>query len=98
EALFEKQCQCDLKFMPFEDGVTMFNRIRLEKNKTKADVMLGIDHFLMPEAEKSGLFVEHNLQNNANNLPLEWRSKIFLPYDFGEYAFIYNKEKVSNPP
>ncbi|MDO9777432.1 thiamine ABC transporter substrate-binding protein, partial [Glaesserella parasuis] len=20
EALFEKQCQCDLKFMPFEDG------------------------------------------------------------------------------
>ncbi|MCT8761953.1 thiamine ABC transporter substrate binding subunit [Glaesserella parasuis] len=98
EPLFEKQCQCDLKFMPFEDGVTMFNRIRLEKNKTKADVMLGIDHFLMPEAEKSSLFVEHNLQNNANNLPLKWQSKIFLPYDFGEYAFIYNKEKVSNPP
>ncbi|AUI65085.1 MULTISPECIES: thiamine ABC transporter substrate binding subunit [Glaesserella] len=98
EQRFEQQCQCDLKFMPFEDGVTMFNRIRLEGNKTKADVMLGIDHFLMPEAEKSGLFVEHHLQNSANNLPLAWQSKTFLPYDFGEYAFIYNKEKVVNPP
>ena len=98
EALFESQCQCDLKFMPFEDGVTMFNRIRLEGNKTKADVMLGIDNFVMPEAEKSGLFVEHHVQNSANNLPLTWQSSTFLPYDFGEYAFIYNKEKVSNPP
>ena len=98
EALFESQCQCDLKFMPFEDGVTMFNRIRLEGNKTKADVMLGIDNFVMPEAEKSGLFVEHHVQNSANNLPLVWQSNTFLPYDFGEYAFIYNKEKVSNPP
>ncbi len=98
ETLFESQCQCDLKFMPFEDGVTMFNRIRLEGNKTKADVMLGIDNFVMPEAEKSGLFVEHHVQNSANNLPLVWQSNTFLPYDFGEYAFIYNKEKVSNPP
>lgn len=98
EELFEQQCQCDLKFMPFEDGVTMFNRIRLEGNKSKADVMLGIDHFLMPEAEKSGLFIEHKVKNAANNLPLEWKSNIFLPYDFGEYAFIYNKEKISNPP
>ena len=76
----------------------MFNRIRLEGNKTKADVMLGIDNFVMPEAEKSGLFVEHHVQNSANNLPLTWQSSTFLPYDFGEYAFIYNKEKVSNPP
>lgn len=98
ETLFESQCQCDLKFMPFEDGVTMFNRIRLEGNKTKADVMLGIDNFVMPEAEKSGLFAEHHVQNSANNLPLAWQSNTFLPYDFGEYAFIYNKEKVSNPP
>lgn len=98
ETMFEQQYHCDLKFMPFEDGVTMFNRIRLEGNKTKADVMLGIDNFVMPEAEKSGLFVEHHVQNSANNLPLTWQSSTFLPYDFGEYAFIYNKEKVSNPP
>lgn len=98
EPIFEKQCGCDLKFMPFEDGVTMFNRIRLEGNKTKADVMLGIDNFVMPEAAKSGLFVESGLQNKALDLPTKWTDKTFVPYDFGEYAFIYNKQKVANPP
>ena len=98
EGLFEKQCQCDLKFMPFEDGVTMFNRIRLEGKKTKADVMLGIDNFVMPEAEKSGLFAPHKLENKGLDLPEQWADKTFVPYDFGEYAFIYNKQKVANPP
>lgn len=98
ESLFEQQCQCDLKFMPFEDGVTMFNRIRLEGKKTKADVMLGIDNFVMPEAEKSGLFVEHQLKMDGLDLPQTWTNKTFIPYDFGEYAFIYNKQKIANPP
>lgn len=96
EALFEQQCGCDLKFMPFEDGVTMFNRIRLEGDKTKADVMLGIDNFVMPEAQKSGLFVAHGV--DTSSLDLAWNDKTFVPYDFGEYAFIYNKQKLANPP
>lgn len=98
EQLFEAECGCDLKFTAFEDGVTMFNRIRLEKAKSKADIMLGIDHTLISEAEKSGLFTEHHLQNNGKNLPLVWENRHFLPYDFGEYAFIYNKTKLNNPP
>lgn len=96
EPIFEQQCGCNLKFMPFEDGVTMFNRIRLEGNKTKADVMLGIDNFVMPEAEKSGLFAESGLENKG--LDLNWTDKTFVPFDFGEYAFIYHKQKVANPP
>lgn len=96
--LFEQECHCNIKFISFEDGVTMFNRLRLEGKKTKADVMLGIDHFVLPEAEQSGLFAEHELQNVTPNLPLVWENKTFLPYDFGEYAFIYNKQKLANPP
>ncbi|WP_373777889.1 thiamine ABC transporter substrate binding subunit [Glaesserella sp.] len=98
EPLFEKQCGCDLKFMPFEDGVTMFNRIRLEGAKTKADVMLGIDNFVLPEAEKSGLFIPHELNTDSIELTPKWQNHRFLPYDFGEYAFIYNKEKLTDPP
>lgn len=92
--LFEKECQCEVKFMPFADGITMFNRIRLEGKKTKADVMLGIDNFTMPEAEKTGLFAEHGLTINA----LNWQDKQFYPYDYSEYAFIYDKKKLANPP
>lgn len=93
EQNFEKECQCDLKFMPFDDSVTMFNRVRLEGKKTKADVVLGIDNFLQAEAEKSGLFAEFEAKTK-----LEIKDKIFFPYDMGSYAFIYDKEKLKNPP
>ncbi|WGE89556.1 thiamine ABC transporter substrate binding subunit [Actinobacillus arthritidis] len=94
EPLFEQQCQCDVKFMPFEDGITMLNRIRLEGKKTKADVMLGIDNFTMAEAEKTGLFVPHGLTTGT----LNWQNKTFYPYDYSEYAFIYDKQKLASPP
>ncbi|AHG77222.1 Thiamine-binding periplasmic protein [Mannheimia varigena USDA-ARS-USMARC-1312] len=71
----------------------MFNRVRLEGEKTKADVVLGIDNFLQPEAEKSGLFTEFEAKTK-----LEIKDKIFFPYDTGSYAFIYDKEKLKNPP
>lgn len=93
EQNFEKVCGCDLKFMPFDDSVTMFNRLRLEGKKTKADVVVGIDNFLQPEAEKSGLFSEFEAKTK-----LEIKDKVFFPYDMGSYAFIYDKEKLANPP
>lgn len=93
EQNFEKVCDCDLQFMPFDDSVTMFNRVRLEGEKTKADIVLGIDNFLQPEAEKSGLFSEFDVKTK-----LEIKDKIFFPYDTGSYAFIYDKEKLKNPP
>lgn len=93
EQNFEKVCECDIKFMSFDDSVTMFNRLRLEGNQTKADVVIGIDNFLQPEAEKSGLFAEFEA-----NTKLEIKSKLFFPYDTGSYAFIYDKEKLKNPP
>ncbi|WP_150539380.1 thiamine ABC transporter substrate binding subunit [Actinobacillus vicugnae] len=94
EELFEQQCQCDVRFLPFEDGITMFNRIRLEGKKTKADVMLGLDNFTMEEAQKSGLFAEHGLTVSD----FSWQNNVFFPYDYSEYAFIYDKEKLANPP
>lgn len=98
ETQFEKQCQCDLKFISFADGVTMFNRLRLEGKKNKADIMLGIDHFLLPEAHKSDLFVPHGLDNHAHHFAIPWTDKTFMPYDFGEYAFVYDKRKITHPP
>ena len=31
-------------------------------------------------------------------MPNQWTDNTFLPYDFGTYAFIYDKNKVKNPP
>lgn len=98
KSLFESQCDCELKLMPFENGVTMFNRLRLEGKRTKADVVLGIDQFTMPIAEKSGLFQPHHLNTTSLVLPVEWKNNTFLPFDFGQYAFIYRKDKLPVPP
>ena len=98
EANFEKVCHCDLRFLPFDNGVTMLNRVRLEGKKTKADVVVGIDNFTQAEAEKSGLFAANELTLQDTALPITWQSHTFYPYDYSEYAFIYNKEKLANPP
>lgn len=98
QPIFEQQCNCHLKFMPFDDGMTMFNRLRLEGNKTKADVIVGLDNFLISEAEKSGFFAEHGLTTAATASLNEWNHPTFFPYDYSEYAFIYDKTKLANPP
>ncbi|MCK3655594.1 thiamine ABC transporter substrate-binding protein [Pasteurellaceae bacterium Macca] len=96
--LFEAQCGCEVKFFAFQDGVTMFNRLRLEGKKTKADVVVGLAHFTLPEAEKSGLFQASGIQSHTPNLPITWQNDTFIPFDYGEYAFIYAKQKLANPP
>ncbi|MEZ5449643.1 MAG: hypothetical protein R3E89_11865 [Thiolinea sp.] len=35
EAAFEKTCNCDLKFVTVEDGVSILNRLRVEGDKPK---------------------------------------------------------------
>ena len=84
--------------MPFESGGTLFNRVRLEGHKTKADIVLGLDNFVLDEAKKSQLFDSNNIDLSQLSLPNQWTDNTFLPYDFGTYAFIYDKNKVKNPP
>lgn len=98
KADFEKTCGCTVNLVPFEDGVTLFNRLRLEGKSTKADVIIGLDNNLISEAEKSELFAPNNVALDKLNLPQEWHNHTFLPYDYGQYAFIYDKNRLNNPP
>ncbi len=95
---FEKQYDCHVKFIAFEDGVTMFNRLRLEGNSPKADVIIGLDNNLLKDAEASKLFAENHLDLSKLTLPIAWDNERFIPYDYGQYAFIYDKTKLANPP
>ncbi|UEA17743.1 thiamine ABC transporter substrate binding subunit [Pasteurella canis] len=96
---FEKAYpQCQVNFTALSDSGTMFNRLRLEGKKTKADVVVGLDNYALEEAEKSGLFEKNNIDLSQLSLPIEWKNQTFLPYDFGQFSFIYDKTKVSNPP
>lgn len=98
EKAFEAKCGCDINFVALDDGVSILNRLRLEGGNSKADVVLGLDNNLMAEAKKTGLLAEHSVDTSSVTLPNGWSDKTFVPYDFGYFAFVYNKDKLANPP
>jgi thiamine transport system substrate-binding protein len=98
EAAFEKECACDLKFISVSDGVAILNRLKLEGDKTEADIVLGLDTNLTKEATTTGLFAPHGIDTNAITVPSDYKDDVFVPYDFAHFAVIYDSEKVKNPP
>ena len=100
EKIFEDKYEIDLQFIAVDSAATLLNKIILERENTKADLVLGLDMNLFNAAEKSELFVSHNLKNinNKLTLPLNWESDIFVPYNYGYFAFVYNNKTLKNPP
>jgi thiamine transport system substrate-binding protein len=98
EKAFEAQCGCDLNFVALDDGVSILNRLRLEGESSQADIVLGLDTNLMDEAKASGLLTEHSVDSKSITLPGGWSDNTFVPFDYGYFAFVYNKTKLANPP
>ncbi len=97
-AAFEDKCDCTLELVGLEDGVSLLNRLKLEGANSKADIVLGIDTNLTAEARATGLFESPKLKFMNSSLPDVWQDELFLPYDYGYFAFVYNKETVSSVP
>lgn len=95
---FEKECGCELKFVALADGVALLNRLRMEGKRTQADIVLGLDNNLLQAAEHTGLFSKRTVDTDALSLPGGWHNDTFVPYDYGYFAFIYNRDKLKNPP
>ncbi len=98
EQAFEAKCDCDVNFVALDDGVSILNRLRLEGSNSKADIVLGLDNNLMAEAQKTGLLTQHSVDTSSIVLPDGWDDNTFVPYDYGYFAFVYNKDKLTNPP
>ncbi|PIE43516.1 MAG: thiamine ABC transporter substrate binding subunit [Gammaproteobacteria bacterium] len=97
EKLFEQQCQCDIKFIAAEDGVSILNRLRIEGDATKADVLLGIDDALMATAQRENLVKPHSLKLPSLVKALDWQDNLFVPFDYGYFAFVYDSTKINQP-
>lgn len=87
EEAFEAECGCDLRFVTAGDGAALLSRIRLEGDRTEADVVLGLDTQLMAQAKETGLFAPHGVEAEYD-LPVEWTDDTFLPFDWGYFAFV----------
>lgn len=95
---FEAECDCELKFVALEDGVSLLNRLRMEGKNSAADVVLGLDNNLLQAAQQTGLFAPSGVDTAKLTVPGGWQDATFVPYDYGYFAFVYNKEKLKNPP
>jgi thiamine transport system substrate-binding protein len=91
EAAFEETCDCDLKLVGAGDGAALLARIRLEGARSEADVVLGLDTNLTQAAVESGLFAPHGLSTDYD-LPVPWADPVFVPYDWGYFAFVHEAE------
>ena len=94
---FESRCSCDLKFVTGGDGAALLARLQLEGAATEADVVLGLDTSLTAAAAATGLFAVHG-QPAATALPVPYDDPLFLPYDWGWFAFVYDKTRTDKPP
>ncbi|MCF6232885.1 MAG: thiamine ABC transporter substrate binding subunit [Rhodobacteraceae bacterium] len=90
EKAFEETCGCDLQLVGVGDGATLLARIRLEGARSRADVVLGLDTSLMATANATGLFAPHVAEAEFT-LPVPWDDPVFVPYDWGYFAFVHDR-------
>ncbi len=95
---FEAECDCTLNWVGIADGVALLNRLKLEGGSTQADIVLGLDTNLVAEAKATGLFEASGTDLANVNVPGNWSDDVFIPYDYGYFAVVYDTEAMQSPP
>ncbi len=91
---FEAVCNCDLNLVGVEDGAALLSRVRLEGENSDADIVLGLDNNLITAASETGLFAPHAVSAEFA-LPIDWSDEVFVPYDWGYFAFVHNADAAA---
>lgn len=95
--VFQEETGDSIKFISI-DGIV--GRLKLEKKRPKADVVVGLTELTTEMARRENLilpYVPKNIDNIAN-VSFKMSSEYVTPMDYGILAINYNKEKIPNPP
>lgn len=95
--VFKKETGDSIKFISI-DGIV--GRLKLEKKRPRADVVVGLTELTTEMARRENLilpYVPKNIDNIANE-SFKMSSEYVIPMDYGILAINYNKEKISTPP
>ena len=91
---FEARCDCDLEYRIGD----LLPRLMLEGDRTDADVAIGFNTDVTKEARETGLFAPHGVDTSDLTMPIDWTDDVFLPFNWGHTAFVYDTTRVENPP
>jgi thiamine transport system substrate-binding protein len=96
--IFEQQCGCKIEWVSVGDGAALLSRLKLEGEKTPADIVLGLDTSLTAEATATGLMAPHGVDLKTLKLPTAWNDPNFVPFDYGYFAFMWDTQQLKDPP
>ncbi len=95
--IFEELYGVEVVMKSFGDAGKMLARLKLEGEKTDADVVLGLDQNLLVKA-RDLLLPYKPLNYEKIRKDLRPQDFIATPFDYGSIAIVYNTEKIKNPP
>jgi len=96
---FESKCgDCQIDFVALDSSASILNRVQLEGDASPADIVLGLDTNLMALAQDTNLLDVADVDISALTLPIAWDSDIFVPFDYGYFAFVYDTKQMTSPP
>ena len=93
---FEETCACRVEIIGTGPSAQLLSG--LEDAQERPDLVLGIDTNNLTAARDSGLFQPHAVTLPPLDMPLDWDDSLFLPYNWGFYAFIYDSTRLDEPP
>jgi thiamine transport system substrate-binding protein len=97
---FQKQSGVKVRFVSKGDGGALFSSLLDIAKKPNADIVIGLDDRQLEKALKSDLFAPLKLVNLADiqkDLLLDPSNRL-VPFDFGQFAFIWDSESNIEPP
>lgn len=95
--IFQEETGDSIKFISI-DGIV--GRLKLEKKRPKADVVVGLTELTTEMARRENLILPYVPQNigNISEERFKMSSEYVTSMDYGILAINYNKEKIANPP
>lgn len=95
--VFQEETGDTIKFISI-DGIV--GRLKLEKKRPKADVVVGLTELTTEMAKREELILPYVPKNigNISEERFKMSSEYVTPMDYGILAINYNKEKIANPP
>ncbi|MFA6892360.1 MAG: thiamine ABC transporter substrate-binding protein [Sphaerochaetaceae bacterium] len=94
---FQEKTGKKVQLIASGDTGEMLTKLISEKNNPKADVVVGIPLSMATKAYQSDLFASYDspvLSDIPTFLQFD-RAHRLLPYDYGNFAFVYDTEKIS---
>ena len=76
----------------------LMGRLRLEKNKSRADLVIGADSCLSPEIMALDITGKNRLKATDYDIPVPWKYTDIIPFCYSYLGILYDESRLKEPP